>query len=672
MKKYLFFASLLAVVFASTAQVHVINDAFIYSKGTDIFITQELELRDTQSAFYLREGEEDTNGDGNGKIAQLIQQDVTAQNTGLGVFSVFQEGNADNFTYNYWSSPVSLPNATTGNSGFSYTQIHFPTLMEHFDFETDYVIDAQQATFLNPSINDGSTDVQNFTDLSTPGSPMNPVVTSPLRIAKRWLYGYKSADPSDQSAVTGGGYLGWRAFQQDTDIIEPGYGFTMKGQTGNGVNIIEVDNGNFGQRYDFRGIPNNGDFSVYVANGDFSLVGNPYPSGLDLKQFMADNAGEIDGQLFFWDSASTTHILQEYEGGYGTYSPQLGIPGSNGVYVDAVFKKYDAQGNIFDPSPGGGGGLSGPPGEPNFASRRYAAIGQGFVIQRTADDLSTSVKDGFTTADDGAYGTVVFRNSQRVFAKENGDSSLFKAASTGNNDQAANANAAEIPPAMSFEVIINELYSRNMIVSFYDQSTTGWDWGMDASNIANRVSNDAFMVIDDQQAIIQTMPLNFDETTIPLGFTSSNEGTTYEIKITGRENFAPERVLVHDKLNDSYHDILNDSFTATLKKGTLTDRYEIVFQEQSTLSNGQVDVVKAFNIFQNNDRSLLTIQNPTSKNITSIHVYDLAGRLVAQQAPTNLENEYTFNTSSYAVGVYVVNVTTIDDETIATKVIISN
>ena len=35
------------------AQVHVVNDAFIYAKGADIFINDGLELRDANSMLYL-------------------------------------------------------------------------------------------------------------------------------------------------------------------------------------------------------------------------------------------------------------------------------------------------------------------------------------------------------------------------------------------------------------------------------------------------------------------------------------------------------------------------------------------------------------------------------------------------------------------------------------------
>ncbi|BAO55601.1 T9SS type A sorting domain-containing protein [Nonlabens marinus] len=688
MKKITLLIASIAMVTTSMAQVHVVNDAFIYSKGTDIFITEELELRDAPvvddavpannrpgSAFYLREGG-DASGDGNGRIAQLIQQNSNSSNIGLGTFSVFQEGFADNFTYNYWSSPVSLPNATTANNGFSYTQLYFPKLMETFKFETDYVIDAEQATYLSSNLRDGKTDSQRFTDMTDLDNPKDPVVDSKLQIAKRWLYSYKSADPSDAAGVTGGGYFGWKSFQADTDVVAPGYGFTMKGvELTNGPNLITNNQSHTGQRYDFRGIPNNGDFPVSVKNGDFSLVGNPYPSGLDLKQFMIDNQGLIDGELFFWDSASTSHLLIEYEGGYGTYSPQIGSTDpneSNGVYVDAVFKKYDQQGNEIGDATTNNTGLSGPVGNANFASRRYAAIGQGFVIQRTLDDPSTEVKDGFTSLDDGDSGTVVFKNSQRVFVKENGDSSLFKAAPSNAGDQVANINAANIPSAMSFEVLINGQYSRNMIVTFPQGSTVGWDWGMDASNVANRVANDAYMPVEGRQALIQSLPFNELETVIPISFKSSIDKSTYKIQITGRENFETLNVLIHDKLNNSYHDILNDSYTIETGKGTTEDRYEIVFQEKTTLSTSDIAAVESFNIFQNNEQSLLTVRNTAMKDVANIAIFDLAGRQVTTSNPKDISADYTFNTTAYAAGIYIVKVTTTDKVEVATKVVISN
>jgi hypothetical protein len=56
----------------------------------------------------------------------------------------------------------------------------------------------------------------------------------------------------------------------------------------------------------FVGVPNNGDYSFPLVNGGvgnrFNLVGNPYPSPIDLTAFIgnATNNNSITGTLYFW------------------------------------------------------------------------------------------------------------------------------------------------------------------------------------------------------------------------------------------------------------------------------------------------------------------------------------------------------------------------------------
>ncbi|KQC34240.1 hypothetical protein AAU57_13520 [Nonlabens sp. YIK11] len=668
MKNFTFFIATLFVAGSSIAQVHVVNDAFIYSKGTDIFITQELELRDapsapgeTGSAFYLREGA-DASGDGNGQIAQLIQGNVGSANTGAGTFSVFQEGVANNFTYNYWSSPVSEPDAGA-NAGFKNTQIYFPILTEGFDFETDFVIDADQAFIFGTNVRDGRTDDQEFTNQATQTGPT--IINQPLRIASRWLYSYNSVGDGAGNGGTSG-YFGWQSFADPSATVLPGYGFTMKGVIldGGGVNIENSELG-MGQRYDFRGIPNNGDIEVGVAQGDFSLVGNPYPSALDLKDFLEDNP-DITPEIYFWDSNSTTHILQEYEGGYGVYTPgEAGNDADDGTFVPATFFRYDSSGV---PISGSNTTITGGPSFPVGigTTRRYAPIGQGFMIVRDNDGSGNAFPSG--------NGIATFTNAQREFVKENPTNSFFKAAPNSGNDQTANANVIKyVRPQILLNTFINKRYNRQMVLSFGQGATEDYDWGLEGSNNANKVNTDIYMPLNGNEYVIQAVPYDKNQTAVPVSFKSAAATSTFEIAVTTMVNFETEKVLIHDKQTDTYHDILNDSYTITTGKGTVADRYEIVFEEKSTLSNGdELLATDAFNIFQNNERSLLTIQNPAGKNVSDISVFDLAGRLVASQNPKEVNQEFTFNTSSYSAGIYIVKVSTPDDEELAKKVIISN
>jgi hypothetical protein len=54
----------------------------------------------------------------------------------------------------------------------------------------------------------------------------------------------------------------------------------------------------------FTGVPNNGNITFTMTNGGagkrFNLVGNPYPSPIYISRFVADNAANITGTLYFW------------------------------------------------------------------------------------------------------------------------------------------------------------------------------------------------------------------------------------------------------------------------------------------------------------------------------------------------------------------------------------
>lgn len=54
----------------------------------------------------------------------------------------------------------------------------------------------------------------------------------------------------------------------------------------------------------FTGVPHNGYYPIAMINGGttkrFNLVGNPYPSPIDMVKFVSDNNTKITGTLYFW------------------------------------------------------------------------------------------------------------------------------------------------------------------------------------------------------------------------------------------------------------------------------------------------------------------------------------------------------------------------------------
>jgi trimeric autotransporter adhesin len=114
----------------------------------------------------------------------------------------------------------------------------------------------------------------------------------------------------------------------------------------------------------FTGVPRNGNYTFNLTNGGagqrFNAVGNPYPSTIDMEQFVVDNSDAITGTLYFWRKTNSTITSP----GYCTWA--------GGTFVS------NGESQVFDPE-------------------GIIQVGQGFIVEATAT------------------GSVVeFNNSQRV------------------------------------------------------------------------------------------------------------------------------------------------------------------------------------------------------------------------------------------------------------------
>ncbi|HET8754211.1 MAG TPA: secretion protein, partial [Salinimicrobium sp.] len=218
------------------------QENYLYSRGNLLYVGQHVNLQknpagsEAEASIYLREE------------AQLIQGATgSSKNTGNGTISVFQEGSSNAYDYDYWASPVG--NEAAGNGLFGIQMLYFPV---------------NQIKSLNAQI---------ITALDG--------IAKPLSISSRWIYTFSGTKYSDWN------YIG------DQTAIPAGYGFTMKGV--NGIDPILVDqrqnNPGNSQRYDFRGKPNDGIITIPILEGQSVLVGNPYPSALDLSKFLLENSG---------------------------------------------------------------------------------------------------------------------------------------------------------------------------------------------------------------------------------------------------------------------------------------------------------------------------------------------------------------------------------------------
>lgn len=547
------------------------RESFVYVEGGLLFVERQVHLFENPNliaGLYLRDG------------AQLLQGNNNHPNNGQGELSVFQEGKATAYTYNYWSSPVE----NTGDSN------NFGEVL----FEPQSKLQSRPVVItsgLNGKAN-------------------------PLEISSRWIY-----------KLEGDRYGDWSHIGNSFDL-SPGEGFTMKGVEGKNLSteIYGVYNNPGGeQRYDFRGKPNNGLIVLQVRKEELKLVGNPYPSALDLNAFLLNNSN-ITGIAYFWDSNPvSSHYLQDYEGGYGAYSPVLGIHG----YVPPVFLKYDNEGVPLE--------NTGTTGE--YLSRRFSPIAQGFLVEGLNN------------------GPIFFRNEYRVFQKEDALLSQFKTPEQGTNKTTSTA-------IIFFNINFNNSYTRQLLLAFHPRATAGADRAMDAKNLMP-LPTDAAWLPEYWPYLIDVRPKQVEEE-IPL-YLSIAESSEVEIAIQDRINFS-ESLYLLDKLTGTSYD-LKDKVKLTIEKGDYMERFSISFSEpklQPLPNTGNISV------YQNNAEKKTEITLTQNNPANLITLFDIGGKKIGEIKGDIHTRYYEVPTENLSNGIYIVKIKSADGGVISKKVIISN
>ncbi|MDT7831567.1 PA14 domain-containing protein [Flavobacteriaceae bacterium S356] len=238
--------------------------------------------------------------------AQLVQTHTGLSNVqGTGKIYKDQQALVPNvYRYHYWSSPV----RETGLDSYRVGQVLY-----------DGNIPTSETSTLTPITWTTGYD----------GAPGTAGVT-PITLSKYWIYTNLN-DPGDGSA--------W-VQQEDTGVIQRGQGFSMK------------STGVVGQNLTFAGTPNDGSLVFnFTGAGETSLLGNPYPSALDITDFINANISSIDGTLYFWEhtgedaasAGSEGHNQAGYQGGYSQRNISMGVAANGVAAIES--ETYDWENN---------------------------------------------------------------------------------------------------------------------------------------------------------------------------------------------------------------------------------------------------------------------------------------------------------------------------------------
>ncbi|MUU78520.1 LamG-like jellyroll fold domain-containing protein [Winogradskyella endarachnes] len=537
--------------------------------------------------------------------SQLVQTEFSDLVTSInGRILRRQEGTANKYWYNYWASPIGemgqtalIDNNTSANNIANST---YSLNMLKFD-ETNNVEFTHQY------------DEQD-------------------KVSRYWLHTYKN----------GLNYYDYESINENT-ILQPGVGYTQKG-TGTSSNS---------QQYLFEGKPNNGTILVNVTdvggNGSVPtvsktdyLLGNPYPSAIDIHEFIDDNVGIIDGTLNLWQQWSgDSHILNEYNGGYA----QVNKTGSVRAYQ---FVGLEGDNN------GSQDGTKIP--------TRYLSVGQGFM----AEIVST--------------GNVTFKNSQRLFIKEVDADGTYDNGSVFFRGTVADEEEVNSKSYISEENLMQKIRlefnsvdgpstKRELLLGFSEATSDQYDYGYEAKNVAENEDDLSLILANELMTIQAYAPINEDKV-IPLSLKTS--GTyNYTLEATEIEDISEDQeIYVKDNLTGEYFDLRNGlPFQFSSEHGDFDDRLEIVFKNSSETLSQSDEIISSLDFYYAIGRNKIVVLNPYNIDITGIEVFNTLGQSVYsfQEYLDGSYKEYDIPKTS--AGIYLVKLTSTNGE-LTKKIII--
>lgn len=450
------------------------------------------------------------------------------------------------------------------------------------------------------------------------------------KISTYWLYTY----------INGVTYYDYAFLNPNTTTLQPGVGYTQKGT---GISGPE-------QQYLFEGKPNNGTIVIPVVDTGGSgsvpavsktdyLLGNPYASAIDLHKFIDDNASVIDGTIQLWQQWSgSSHNLDEYDGGYAQVNKTGAIRAYQFVGIEGA--NNGSQDGTKTPS-------------------RYLPVGQGFMTEIVSS------------------GNIVFNNSQRVFIKEadadgsyDNGSVFFRSATATRQEVSDSQESIMQKIRIEFNSVDGPATKRELLLGFSEDTSDDYDYGYDAKNVDTH-DDDLNLVLNDEDMIIQAYSSITNDKVVPLTLRTSGP-YNYTIHLTETENIEDDQSLfLRDNLTETYYDLRSDQpYEFLSEAGEFTERFEIVFQEQSE-SLSQIDQdLEDFNFYYSMGRKKIVVLNPNNEKIKDIDVINLLGQS-AYRIRNIFEGTYTeYDVQNLSTGTYIIKLTTATNASITKKIIV--
>lgn len=402
------------------------------------------------------------------------------------------------------------------------------------------------------------------------------------------------------------------------DWLKPARGFAVK----------EPKVSYAGNIAEYNGPANNGRISIDVTrsadNRGWNLIGNPYPSNLDLKQLYEDNKTVIGEEFKFWDN-KVNNTYTQFHGGYNGYSYAVynAVTSEDGFGVEAPGNDAGNNTDGEDNSPGTKAG--------DRVPFRVVNVAQAFMVRAITN------------------GTVNYKNAYRSTSNKN--TTFFGKNTT---PQDASFRIKLVTPA-------NIVFTQGIV--YFEGGNNAF--GIEDSKHPAPSSSDAFYsFVDDNKVIINGRSVFNPNDVIKLG-TQNFEPGTYKIKAVDQKGvFANgQNIYIKDNILNVIANLSESPYEFTSTSGAFTNRFEIVYKPESTTLGTSFHSKANIEIFR--DGAEFVIRS-SEKQIKEIELFDLSGRLIIKISEDS--KEVRFNANRLSEGLYILKSMMKDGETLLKKI----
>lgn len=391
-------------------------------------------------------------------------------------------------------------------------------------------------------------------------------------------------------------------FYETTGLYETGKAYAVQESPGSGATVLTGK---------MMGIPFNGYFGLNLdtSGNKYNLIGNPYPSDLDIQLLYFNNSSAINPEFYFWDNRNNQIHVQQ---------------GSS--YSGVQYAIYNAAAGTTD---GTGSAATNTSGLPQRIPNRKVKVGTGFMVQaKNAGPLNFNNSFRINDANIGFFGkpTDVNLQDDRYWLTMTSPSEMVTM----------------------------------MAVVYFEGGND--EFAIDDSE-SMLGSDDLYSLAGNKKLVIQGKSAFRNTDEIPLGYKAFETGTYY-ISLYDKEGAFAEgqNIYIIDKLLNKSANLSNNPYKFLTRAGEYTDRFVIVYKPKNIFSTS-VDIYNKIEFAKIDNQIVIT---STIDKITDVEIFDLNNRSVYSKSEIN-SNEHKINAFDFNHQIVVVTVKTDKGEFVTQK-----